>query len=116
MLQKTKTKIKTPYLFFNGFVSIITSMSSESSSSLTEVENMQRSHTPNSIRQKRSLQYNQTTDRAATCSKKSEEAALAAASDDDETLNEMMGKFDESYIYEKETDILRYIFCFFNVS
>lgn len=29
-------------------------------------------------------------------------------SDEDATLNEMMGKFDESYCYEKETDILRY--------
>lgn len=28
-------------------------------------------------------------------------------SDEDATLNEMMGKFDESYCYEKETDILR---------
>lgn len=28
-------------------------------------------------------------------------------SDDDATLNEMMGKFDESYVYEKENDILR---------
>jgi len=28
-------------------------------------------------------------------------------SDDEATLNEMIGKFDESYIYEKETDILR---------
>uniref|UniRef100_A0A1B6D8T5 Uncharacterized protein n=1 Tax=Clastoptera arizonana TaxID=38151 RepID=A0A1B6D8T5_9HEMI len=27
-------------------------------------------------------------------------------SDDDVTLNEMLGKFDESYVYEKETDIL----------
>lgn len=26
--------------------------------------------------------------------------------DDDRTLNEMMGKYDESYVYEKETDIL----------
>ena len=30
-------------------------------------------------------------------------------SDEDATLNEMMGKFDESYVYEKETDILRFI-------
>ena len=30
----------------------------------------------------------------------------ARSSEDDITLNEMMGKFDESYIYEKETDIL----------
>ncbi|RLU21956.1 hypothetical protein DMN91_006335 [Ooceraea biroi] len=28
------------------------------------------------------------------------------SSEDDVTLNEMMGKFDESYVYEKETDIL----------
>lgn len=28
------------------------------------------------------------------------------SSEDDITLNEMMGKFDESYVYEKETDIL----------
>ena len=28
------------------------------------------------------------------------------SSDEDVTLNEMMGKFDESYVYEKETDIL----------
>ncbi|XP_033221125.1 uncharacterized protein LOC117175527 [Belonocnema kinseyi] len=28
------------------------------------------------------------------------------SSDEDDTLNEMMGKFDESYVYEKETDIL----------
>lgn len=32
----------------------------------------------------------------------------ALDSDEDATLNEMMGKFDESYHYEKETDILRY--------
>lgn len=30
-----------------------------------------------------------------------------ADSDEDATFNEMMGKFDESYCYEKETDILR---------
>lgn len=29
-----------------------------------------------------------------------------SCSDDDCTLNEMMGKYDESYVYEKETDIL----------
>lgn len=29
-----------------------------------------------------------------------------SASDEDCTLNEMMGKYDESYVYEKETDIL----------
>lgn len=30
-------------------------------------------------------------------------------SDEDATFNEMMGKFDESYCYEKETDILRWL-------
>ena len=34
------------------------------------------------------------------------ERAAAAAAEEDVTLNEMMGKFDESYVYEKETDIL----------
>lgn len=34
-------------------------------------------------------------------------------SEDDATLNEMMGKFDESYVYEKETDILRFAITFF---
>lgn len=29
-----------------------------------------------------------------------------SASDEDCTINEMMGKYDESYVYEKETDIL----------
>lgn len=41
---------------------------------------------------------------------KSENAASIRTnpdSDEDATLNEMMGKFDESYVYEKETDILR---------
>lgn len=31
---------------------------------------------------------------------------LAAESVEDVTLQEMMGKYDESYVYEKETDIL----------
>ncbi|XP_037805429.1 uncharacterized protein LOC119599636 isoform X2 [Lucilia sericata] len=92
----------------NNNNNIMTCVSSESSSSLTEVENMQRCYTPNTIRKKRSLQlhYNQHADLVATGNKKSQEAPLAVASDDDATLNEMMGKFDESYIYEKETDIL----------
>lgn len=32
--------------------------------------------------------------------------AMAESEDEDATFNELMGKFDESYIYEKETDIL----------
>lgn len=85
-------------------------MSSESSSSLTEVENLQRCFTPNTIRQKRSSlpQYNQLSEAVTRNNKINQEPVLAAPnSDDDATLNEMMGKFDESYIYEKETDILR---------
>lgn len=35
------------------------------------------------------------------------ESVHGADSDEDATFNEMMGKFDESYCYEKETDILR---------
>lgn len=98
-------------------------VSSDSSSSLTEVENAQRPYTPNTVRRKRSLQLNyhmpHTThvpsstsspvpvEPVASPCKKNLEAPLAVVSDDDATLNEMMGKFDESYIYEKETDILR---------
>lgn len=33
-------------------------------------------------------------------------ASGGAPSDDDLTLNEMLGRYDESYVYEKETDIL----------
>lgn len=35
-------------------------------------------------------------------------------SDEDATLNEVIGKFDESYVYEKETDILRYVEIIFS--
>ncbi|XP_075165131.1 uncharacterized protein LOC142237637 [Haematobia irritans] len=94
-------------------------VSSESSSSLTEVENAQRPYTPNTVRRKRSLQMQQQyhyhhplehpmepVAAAFSPQRKQPEAPLAVVSDDDTTLNEMMGKFDESYIYEKETDIL----------
>ncbi|KAM7342249.1 uncharacterized protein ACRADG_009718 isoform 2-T5 [Cochliomyia hominivorax] len=81
-------------------------VSSESSSSLTEVENMQRCYTPNTIRHKRSLPVNYNQETSSSYNKKNHEAPIAPTSDDDATLNEMMGKFDESYIYEKETDIL----------
>lgn len=33
-------------------------------------------------------------------------ATLPDSDDEDATFNELMGKFDESYVYEKETDIL----------
>ncbi|XP_046742123.1 uncharacterized protein LOC124408889 isoform X2 [Diprion similis] len=45
----------------------------------------------------------------ARCSSSSSGSSLTRSvrsSEDDITLNEMMGKYDESYVYEKETDIL----------
>lgn len=43
----------------------------------------------------------------ARSSQRSHSHGAGQDSDEDATLNEMMGKFDESYVYEKETDILR---------
>lgn len=62
-----------------------------SSSSSTEVENL---HAPHTIKRRQQQQQQQPLD-------------SFLVSDDEATLNEMIGKFDESYIYEKETDILR---------
>lgn len=42
---------------------------------------------------------------SSSCSS-SRRSTLDELSDDDLTLNEMLGKYDESYVYEKETDIL----------
>ncbi|XP_067631187.1 uncharacterized protein [Eurosta solidaginis] len=90
--------------------------STESSSSLTEVENMQRTYTPNTVRRKRAEQLQAkvvqplATALAGVCVISGEHTGGSnrefTGSDDEETLNEMMGKFDESYVYEKETDIL----------
>ncbi|XP_055916591.1 uncharacterized protein LOC129949266 isoform X1 [Eupeodes corollae] len=81
---------------------------SETSSSSTEVENLQRTYSPNTIRRKKQLG-----ELLLTSSCRSEMHSLHQQgshhhidSDEDATLNEMMGKFDESYVYEKETDIL----------
>lgn len=60
--------------------------------------------TPNTIRRRREL------GRSEPKSEKSANLNVVSQpidSDEDATLNEMMGKFDESYCYEKETDILR---------
>ncbi|XP_011299107.1 uncharacterized protein [Fopius arisanus] len=46
------------------------------------------------------------TRRSSSSSSASSITQSIRSSEDDITLNEMMGKFDESYIYEKETDIL----------
>ncbi|XP_028899123.1 uncharacterized protein LOC105216900 isoform X2 [Zeugodacus cucurbitae] len=89
--------------------------STESSSSLTEVENMQRNYTPNTVRRKRAEQLQMKVGQplsavlAGVCVINGERVGNnrePILSDDDATLNEMMGKFDESYVYEKETDIL----------
>ncbi|XP_015587294.1 uncharacterized protein LOC107264002 isoform X2 [Cephus cinctus] len=44
--------------------------------------------------------------RSSSSSSASSVTRSIRSSEDDITLNEMMGKFDESYVYEKETDIL----------
>ncbi|XP_053965614.1 uncharacterized protein LOC128867976 isoform X2 [Anastrepha ludens] len=86
--------------------------STESSSSLTEVENMQRTYTPNTVRRKRAEQLQAKVAQplavmlADVCVVGGGSNREPVVSDDDATLNEMMGKFDESYVYEKETDIL----------
>lgn len=74
-------------------------ISSESeSSSSTEIEVSRKSFSPNTIR-KRKLDK-QLSERL------SNRASNIDSDDEDATFNELMGKFDESYIYEKETDIL----------
>lgn len=71
-------------------------ISSESESSSTEVESSKRVLTPNTIRQRRADKQMSEIIRRN----------VGESDDEDATFNEMMGKFDESYIYEKETDIL----------
>lgn len=58
-----------------------------------------KSFTPNTIR-RRHMDSSKTADAIAVSQGNSD--------DENETLNEIMGKFDESYCYEKETDILRF--------
>ncbi|XP_017096590.2 uncharacterized protein [Drosophila bipectinata] len=80
---------------------------SECSSTSTEVENL---HAPHTIK-RRHLEQVETTTTSAPVAGGCGGGANATTtsfvlSDDEATLNEMIGKFDESYIYEKETDIL----------
>uniref|UniRef100_A0A1B0CY23 Uncharacterized protein n=1 Tax=Lutzomyia longipalpis TaxID=7200 RepID=A0A1B0CY23_LUTLO len=78
--------------------------SSESdSSSSTEIEVSRRTFSPNTIRKKRAELVRCDTNGMRSVST----TQNGGESDEDATLNEMMGKFDESYVYEKETDILR---------
>ncbi|XP_059614308.1 uncharacterized protein LOC132260298 [Phlebotomus argentipes] len=77
--------------------------SSESdSSSSTEIEVSRKTFSPNTIRRRRA--------ELARCDANGVRSVSTqnggGESDEDATLNEMMGKFDESYVYEKETDIL----------
>ncbi|KAH8252509.1 hypothetical protein KR032_000281 [Drosophila birchii] len=78
---------------------------SEGSSSSTEVENL---HAPHTIKRRHSEQVETTTTSAPVAAGGGTGATTTSfvLSDDEATLNEMIGKFDESYIYEKETDIL----------
>ncbi|XP_016981311.1 uncharacterized protein LOC108046224 isoform X2 [Drosophila rhopaloa] len=78
---------------------------SEGSSSSTEVENLHAAHTI----KRRHLEQAETTTTSAPVAAGGGAGATTTSfvlSDDEATLNEMIGKFDESYIYEKETDIL----------
>ncbi|XP_017070473.2 uncharacterized protein LOC108107443 isoform X2 [Drosophila eugracilis] len=78
---------------------------SEGSSSSTEVENL---HAPHTIK-RRQLEHAETTTTSVHMAGGGGAGATTTSfvlSDDEATLNEMIGKFDESYIYEKETDIL----------
>lgn len=88
----------TFFTFFNSRNHI--SSESESSSS-TEIEISRKSFSPNTIR-KRKLDKQlseRLSNRLSNC-------CGGDSEDEDATFNELMGKFDESYIYEKETDIL----------
>lgn len=91
----------------------ILSSESESSSSSTEIEVSKKTCSPNTIRKRKvdtrqiSLGNEKLCDDVSKNGTNSNGADGGAESDDDATLNEMMGKFDESYCYEKETDILR---------
>ncbi|SPP74484.1 uncharacterized protein LOC117592200 isoform X1 [Drosophila guanche] len=79
--------------------------SSEGSSSSTEVENL---HAPHTIKRRHLEQVETTTTSAPVAAGGGAGVTTTSfmLSDDEATLNEMIGKFDESYIYEKETDIL----------
>lgn len=81
---------------------------SECSSTSTEVENL---HAPHTIKRRHLEQVETTTTSAPVAGGCGGGAGATTTSfvlsDDEATLNEMIGKFDESYIYEKETDILR---------
>ncbi|KAH8401904.1 hypothetical protein KR009_008625 [Drosophila setifemur] len=76
---------------------------SEGSSTSTEVENL---HAPHTIKRRHLEQVETTTTSAPVANGGGATTTSFVLSDDEATLNEMIGKFDESYIYEKETDIL----------
>ncbi|KAL7737582.1 hypothetical protein ACLKA6_007696 [Drosophila palustris] len=73
-----------------------------SSSSSTEVENL---HAPHTIK-RRHLVDQQQVGIGMGVGVGGAVVDAFLVSDDEATLNEMIGKFDESYVYEKETDIL----------
>nr|XP_029722371.1 hornerin-like [Aedes albopictus] len=77
----------------------LNALSDSDSSSSTEKVISKKMLTPRSAKKGAACDLSRMDSKATTyCS--------ALDSDEDATLNEMMGKFDESYHYEKETDIL----------
>lgn len=105
-------------------------LSDSDSSSSTEKDFSTKTYSPNTIRRRKStevvkvetkiIQVSATTTTTTTTVQQhprgSSPHSIASSkhdhslqeSDEDATLNEVMGKFDESYVYEKETDILRF--------
>lgn len=93
--------LKKIFLFSVFFFSKKPISSESESSSSTEIEVSRKSFSPNTIRKRK--QDKQLSDRERLCSQL---IGGGESEDEDATFNELMGKFDESYVYEKETDIL----------
>lgn len=85
---------------------------SDSSSTSTEKNSSRKLFTANDFRKLKTSSadnknnHSRTSSITLTTTNNNNNNNNIAESDDDATLNEMMGKYDESYVYEKETDIL----------
>ncbi|KAH8261680.1 hypothetical protein KR044_013255 [Drosophila immigrans] len=90
----TTSAIATPK---KGAASSVADCSEGSSSSSTEVENAHAAHT---------IKRRHLAEQVVGVGVAMPVGDSFLVSDDEATLNEMIGKFDESYVYEKETDIL----------
>lgn len=83
------------------------SSSDSETSSSTEKDFSTKTFSPNTIRRRKTDIIKIETKEVLSVYVQSQSQSQQE-SDEDATLNEMMGKFDESYVYEKETDILRF--------